>query len=227
MDLRYTTVQRWCIVILVVFFRTIILYLLVILVMRLMGKRQIGQLQPYELVVAIMISDLASVPMQNTGIPLASGIIPILTILIAQIIISFIVFRSNRARKTISGSPVTMIKEGRIIEKNLRRELFTLNDLVEAVRMEGYSDLSEVQEAILETNGELSVYGYDSEPVPYNIILDGRVISQNMEIAGITEKDLEQEIKSQGANAVSQVLICCYFESGKWYTQLKEDKNQS
>lgn len=211
------------------FVRTIILYFLVILVMRLMGKRQIGQLQPYELVVAIMISDLASIPMQNTGIPLSSGIIPILTILAVQIFISLVLFRSNRARRIVSGAPVTMIKEGKIIEKNLKKEIFTLNDLLEAVRIGGFSDISDVREAVLETNGELSVYGYDMPAVPVNIILDGKLIKNNLKIAGISEEYVMEKIASKGADDASQVLLCCYFETDKWYIQLKEagGKNDS
>lgn len=204
------------------FCRTLLLYGLVILVMRLMGKRQIGQLQPYELVVAIMISDLASVPMQNTGIPIASGVIPILTILAAQIGISLLLFRSNKARKILSGTPITMIKEGRILEENLKKEIFNLNDLLEAVHIAGFSDLAQVREAVLETNGELSVYGYDKEPLPINLILDGKLLKHNLKVAGITEKQLHKQIARTGAKDISQILICCYFETNKWYIQRKE-----
>ena len=206
------------------FFRTLLLYGLVILVMRLMGKRQIGELQPYELVVAIMISDLASIPMQNTGVPLVSGIIPILTILAAQLGISLLLFRSNKARRIISGSPVTMIKEGKILEKNLKKEIFHLNDLLEAVRIAGYADLSQVKEATLETNGELTVYGYDVGPIPVHLILDGKVIHDNLELAGVTEKQLNKQIAQVGAKEPSQILLCSYFEGGKWYLQRKEQK---
>lgn len=204
------------------FCRTLLLYGLVILVMRLMGKRQIGQLQPYELVVAIMISDLASVPMQNTGIPIASGVIPILTILAAQIGISLLLFRSNKARKILSGTPITMIKEGRILEENLKKEIFNLNDLLEAVHIAGFSDLAQVREAVLETNGELSVYGYDKEPLPINLILDGKLLRHNLKVAGVTEKELHKQITKVGAKDTSQVLICSYFASNKWYIQRKE-----
>lgn len=206
------------------FFRTILLYGLVILVMRLMGKRQIGELQPYELVVAFMISDLASIPMQNTGVPLASGIVPILTILAAQIGISLLLFRSNKARRILSGTPVTLVKEGRILEENLKKEIFTLSDLLEAVRIAGYTDLSQVREAVLETNGELSVYSYDTLPVPVNVILDGKLLQSNLQVAGITEQQVQTEIAKAGAKDPSQILLCCYFETGKWYIQRKGEK---
>ena len=208
----------------VIFFRTIVLYLIVIIVMRIMGKRQIGELQPYELVVAIMISELASVPMQNTGIPLLSGIIPILTLLAMQIIISIILFGNNRARRIISGTPVKVIEEGRIIEKNLKKEIFTLSDLLEALRIAGYSDLSEIREAILEKSGQLSVYGYDSLPVPVNLIVDGKFIRSNLQTAGVSEQEVYTRIAKFGAADTSQVLLCCIFEGKKWYVQLKEGK---
>jgi len=209
--------------ILVSFFRTMILYVIVIIVMRLMGKRQIGELQPYELVVAIMISDLASIPMQNTGVPLLSGVIPILTILMVQILISLILFKSNRARKIISGTPVSLIKDGIIVEKNLNREIFTLSDLLEAVRIGGYSDLSQVREAILETNGELSIYGYDTEPIPLNIILDGKLAKDNLEPVGITVEEVKKRISQEGAKDISQILLCCVSKD-KWFIQLKGEK---
>jgi len=205
----------------ITFFRTIILYVLVIIVMRLMGKRQIGQLQPYELVVTIMISDLASIPMQNTGIPLISGIIPIITILMMQIFISLVVLKSNKARKAVCGTAVMMIKDGKIIEENLKKEIFSLSDLLESARIEGYIDVSEIREAILETNGQLSVYGYDKMPVPFNVIMDGNYIEENIKSAGITKDRIQDIVSKKGAKDESSVLLCRYFSDGKWYIQLK------
>jgi len=208
------------------FFRTAILYILIIAVMRLMGKRQVGQLQPYELVVTIMISELAAIPMQNTGIPLLSGIIPILSLVALQITISLILQKSNRIRRIISGTPVVMIKEGIIIEENLNKEVFNLSDLLEAVRLEGYTDLSEIKTAMLETNGKLSVYGYDTVHEPLNLILDGKYMDENIISSGKTKEDVISKAKEQGAKNVSRVLLCRYYkdennEGEKWYIQLK------
>ena len=141
---------------LVVFARTLILYVLVVIVMRIMGKRQIGQLQPFELVIAIMISELASVPMQNTGIPLINGIIPILTLLVAQITMSFISLKSTKARGVICGKPSILIENGRINEKELRKEMYTINDLLEQLRIKNFQNIADVEFAILETNGQLA-----------------------------------------------------------------------
>ena len=135
---------------LVTFGRALILYILVVIVMRIMGKRQIGQLQPFELVIAIMISELAAVPMQNTGIPLVYGIIPILTLLILQLLISYLSIKSIRFRALICGKPAILIEKGRIRESELRKEMYTLNDLLEQLRINNCPNVSDVEYAILE-----------------------------------------------------------------------------
>ncbi|HBN86040.1 MAG TPA: hypothetical protein DDZ89_19605, partial [Clostridiales bacterium] len=137
--------------------RTIVLYVIVIIVMRLMGKRQIGELQPYELAVAIMISELATVPMQDTGMPVINGIIPILTILIMQLLVSFISLKSVIIRTIVSGKPVILIERGRVVEENMRKELYTVNELAEQLRIKDIANISQVEFAILETNGQLSI----------------------------------------------------------------------
>ena len=142
---------------LVTFGRALILYILVVIVMRIMGKRQIGQLQPFELVIAIMISELAAVPMQNTGIPLVYGIIPILTLLILQLLISYLSIKSIRFRALICGKPAMLLKKGRIRESELRKEMYTLSDLLEQLRINNCPNVSDVEYAILETSGQLSV----------------------------------------------------------------------
>jgi uncharacterized membrane protein YcaP (DUF421 family) len=168
-------------VLFVVFIRTLILYIVVIIAMRIMGKRQIGQLQPFELAVAIMISDLASVPMQNTGIPLINGIIPILTMLAAQILISFIALKSTKARNIICGRPSILISAGKINEKVFRNELYTLNDLLEQLRNKDIYNIADVEYAILESNGQLSVIPKGSKrnvtPKDLNIIVKNEATS--------------------------------------------------
>ena len=224
----------------VIFFRTLILYSVVILVMRLMGKRQIGQLQPFELVVAIMISDLASIPMQNIGVPLITGLIPIFTLLIAQLSISFILLKSNKARKIICGSPCVLVRNGKIVEDKLRKEMFTLNDLIEAIRIAGYTDVSEVGTAILETNGTLSVFpkakfkvptaqelslSVSEDKVPIDLIIDGKVLDKNLVKAGITKDNLFSAIHGFGANKFKDVLLCSMHDKNNFTVQLKEKIN--
>jgi len=226
----------------VIFFRTIILYLLVILVMRLMGKRQIGQLQPYELVVAIMISDLAAIPMQNISVPLLNGIIPILTLLASQLFISLLLMKNVRIRGIVCGRPTILIHKGKIVEENLRKEMFTLNDLIEAIRICGYSDISEIYTAILETNGTVSVFpkskyknltagdmslSVDDGEISINLIIDGTLLEENLQQAGLSRQELEAEIKKYGARSVKDVLICTVKNKNQFFVQLIEKNNNS
>lgn len=139
------------------FVRTAVLYLLVITILRIMGKRQIGQLQPSELVVAIMVSDLAAIPMQNTGTPIIAGVIPIITLMIMEITLSFFSTKSSKFCRFICGTPSVLIKDGEIMEDEMKRLRFNRNDLLEELRISGCDDVSQVQYAILETNGGLGL----------------------------------------------------------------------
>lgn len=221
----------------ILFFRTLILYTLVILVMRLMGKRQIGQMQPFELVIAIMISDLAAVPMQNIGIPLVSGVYPILTLLAFQLIISFALMKSTNMRSVLCGSPTLLIHKGRIIETNLRREMYTINDLIEAIRINGYGDISEIETAVLETNGTVSVFpkgkykvptagdlslNLPNEEVSINLIIDGKLIMKNIESSNVSIEDFKKELNKFGANSYKDVLLCTIKDNNQLFVQLKD-----
>ncbi|HHV59691.1 MAG TPA: DUF421 domain-containing protein [Clostridiaceae bacterium] len=221
---------------LVAFVRTLILYILVVLVMRLMGKRQAGELQPFEFVAAIMISELAAIPMQNTGIPLINGIIPILTLLFAQIALSLICLKSNIVRGLIYGKPVILIENGRIQEKNLRKEMYTLIDLIEQLRMKNMHNIADVEFAILETTGQISIIPKSQKrpvtpedlniPTKYEgmsltIILDGEVILKNLEKAGLTEDWLQNELKSKGIGSTKDVLYASLDTEGNLFCQEK------
>lgn len=226
---------------LVVFIRTLILYLIVVVVMRIMGKRQIGQLQPFELVVAIMISELAAVPMQNTGVPLVNGIIPILTLLIAQILLSFFSFKSQKARAIICGKPNILIENGKINEANLRKEFYTLNDLLEQLRINNMPNIADVEYAILETNGQLSVLSKSQkrpvnpedinistkyEGLPLDLIIDGRINHKNLGRAYLDEQWLKAELKKLGVDDARDVLFASLDSSGKLYHQKKFDERR-
>lgn len=224
---------------LVVFIRTLLLFSVVIIVMRIMGKRQIGQLQPFELAVAIMISELAAVPMQDTGIPLINGIIPILTLLIAQVIISFVSLKSVKARGVICGRPSILIEKGKIIEENLRKELYTLNDLLEQLRIKDTPNLADVDYAILETNGQLSIIPkadkrplttgdmkipLGTEGLTLDVIIDGTLIHRNLPAAKVDFDWLQRELKKQGVNRISDVLFASVDPTKKLYVQVKESR---
>ena len=141
----------------IVFIRTTILYILVVLVMRLMGKRQIGELQPYEFVITMMISDLASLPMQDSRLPLLLGIVPILTLLLLKTLLSQLQLKSQFTRKIVEGEPSILIYKSKINYKALKSQQINIDELMEEIRLLGYFDLEEIQYAILETNGRISI----------------------------------------------------------------------
>ena len=180
---------------LIIFFRAIVLYILVLVVMRLMGKREIGQLQPFELAIAIMIADLASIPMTDTGVPISNGIVPILGLLLMHLLISIINLKSMKARQIICGKPRILIYRGKIDEEALRKERFTINELQERLRDKNIVNVFDVEFAILETNGQISViekpskrttipddFGIvpDYEGLSYDLVIDGKIMIDNL-----------------------------------------------
>lgn len=221
---------------LIVFTRALILYLVVVVVMRVMGKRQIGQLQPFELAIAIMISELAAIPMQNTGIPLINGIVPIMTLLVAQILMSFLSMKSIKARALICGKPSVLIENGRIREKELRREMYTLNDLLEQLRINSVPNIADVEFAILETNGQLSIIPKSQKrplnprdmniPTSYeglslDLIIDGKVNTDNLRKTKLDEKWLDTEINRLGFSGPEEILFASIDSDGNLYYQKK------
>lgn len=227
---------------LVLMIRTIILYFIVILSVRIMGKRQIGEMQPSELVVAIMISDLASVPMQAIDIPLIAGIIPVFTLIVSEVILAFISLKSKTLRRIISGEPNVVIYQGHVNENELRRQRFNLNDLLEQLRISGYPNLSEIEAAVLETNGQLSVIPKSgSRPVtikdlnikneeknglPFMLISDGILNLSELERSGKDEKWLKSQIKNKGAVSYNEVFIASFDINGNFYFQKKGESDK-
>lgn len=221
---------------LLVIIRTIILYAATVLLLRVMGKRQIGQLQPYELVVIIMISELAAIPMQNTGIPLLSGLIPIFILVAAQVTLSYISLKSERARGVICGTPSIVIENSRIVEDELRRLRLNLNDLLEQLRLKNVSDISDVEYAILETSGQLSVIlksekrpvepqdlkiSPQYEGLPITLIIDGQVIKENLKKVDLDIVWLQNELGKYGIKNVKDVFFASLDAHKQLYYQLK------
>ena len=178
--------------------RTVILYLILIFVIRMMGKRQVGQMEPSEFVVTMLVANLASIPMQDGGIPLYSGLVPVLIVLGMELFLSGCSLRSVRVRKWLCGKPVILIDNGNILQNNLRRTGVTLDELTSHLREKDVLDLSSVQFAILETNGNLSVFPYPKEKpaaardvgvmvrqqfLPVTIIEDGSLLRANLSVA--------------------------------------------
>lgn len=202
--------------------RTILLYLVLIFCVRVMGKRQIGQMEPSEFVVTMLVANLASIPMQDGGIPLFSGVVPILTVLGMELVLSGLVLRSLSVRKLLCGKPVILIENGNILRDNLRRTRVTLDELTCHLRQKDILDLRAVQYAILETSGEVSVFPYPKERpasakeagiavksqyLPMTIIEDGIVCRENLIRAGKDENWLRRVLQTHQVTAKETFLL--------------------
>ncbi len=210
---------------LIIFFRTLILYLSVITSLRIMGKRQLGELQPSELVVAIMISDLASVPMQDIDIPILTGIIPVLTLIMAEVLLSYLALKFKWARKVITGQPSIVIYNGKIIESELRKLRFNLDDLISELRFNGSADIRDVEVAIVETSGKLSIIekkksGGDGA-VPYMVISDGTVNEEELKRSGYSLSVIKKKLEKKGIKSIKKVFIASLSDDGELFVQEK------
>lgn len=221
---------------LIVFFRSIVLYIIVLIVMRLMGKREIGQLQPFELAIAIMIADLAAVPMAETGIPISNGIIPILGLLVMHLIISFLNLKSMKIREILCGKPAILIYRGKIDEKVLKKERFTLNELQERLRSSNVVNLGDVEYAILETSGQVTVIQKpekrtttpkdfnimpEYEGIPYDLVVDGKVMYNNLKIIGKDYNWLKKQVNKFNMEP-EEALIITFDGGNQIFCQKKE-----
>lgn len=203
------------------YFRTLFLHAVLIGVIRLMGKRQIGQMEASEFVVTMLVADLAAIPMQDSGIPLLSGLIPIFTVLGVELVISWLCLHNIRLRKILCGKPVILMENGKILQQNLRKTQITLDELTSLLRDKDILDLQQVQYAILETSGRLSVFPYPEEKpasakeagiqvgshsLPMTIISDGTLIEKNLRLA---QKDAAwvQKVLKQKKAAISDTWL--------------------
>lgn len=216
----------------IVFIRTAILYTIVVIVMRLMGKRQIGELQPYEFVITIMISDLASLPMQDTRFPLLLGIVPIVTLLLLKMLLSQIQLKSQYLRKIIDGEPTILIYKGKLNYQSLKTQQINIDELMEELRLLGYFDLTDIQAAILETNGKISILPSNSkgnntnkEPLLAKIIIsDGKINKNSLTSINKDKKWVENTLKNHNISSMKDVLIAMYDTDGKFTYQLYDEK---
>lgn len=221
------------------FLRTVILYFLIMAGLRLMGKRQIGELEPSELVLTMMLSDLATVPMQNYGIPLLSGVIPILTLLSLSMLLSELSLCSIRFRRLLCGSPTVLIDRGKLRQDAMRRNRFTIDELLEELRGQGICDLNDVKYAILENSGQLSVLPWpeaqppsakdldkkvpDSVSLPVILVNDGRLITRNLEKCKKSEEWVTKQVQRQGLANYRDVFLLTIDGSEKIYCLPKEN----
>lgn len=226
----------------VVSIRTAILYLLVVLTMRLMGKRQIGELQPYEFVITIMISDLASLPMQDARLPLLQGIIPIITLLFLKTILTQIGLKFQYTRKLVDGEPCILICKGKINYSTLKKQQLNIDELLEELRLANYFNLDEIQYAILENDGQMSILPVDynsskasdasfknnSEEnfqkadvkLPKVLISDGKINKNSLTAMNKDEKWILNLLKDYNISSIKHVLIALYDTEGNFKFQL-------
>lgn len=220
------------------FLRTIILYFLVMLGLRLMGKRQIAELEPSELVLTMLISDLAAVPMQDFGIPLLAGIIPIMTLLALALLLSQLFLHNLKFRNLFCGTPSLLIRNGEVQQEELRKNRYTLDELLEELRGQGISSIRDVKYAVLENSGKLSVLPRsgaqpptadrlgleetDDVTLPVILINDGRILSRNLDGCGKDLSWLQQALKERQLSSPKEVFLLTLDEQGHVFCIKKE-----
>jgi len=204
-----------------------------------MGKKQVGELEPAELVVVFLLSELASIPMQDMNLPLMSSVIPIATLISLEILLSALILKSRFLRKVLQGTPSILINKGELVEREMRRQRYNIDELMEQIRREGYSDIREVEYAILENSGKISVIpsargkaltapdmNIEGKPgaLPFIVIADGKVAKTGLKLSGITQDELMKILKKKGIDRPSEVFIATMDSMGEFHFQKKERK---
>ena len=219
--------------------RTVLFHMVLIVTVRLLGKRQIGEMEPSEFVVTMLLANLATIPMEEPERSILHGLVPIALVIAAEMLMAFLMFRSIRVRRLLCGKPVILIENGRILEKNLRQTHVNLDELTMHLREQEIFDLSEVKFAILETNGQLSTLLYAKDrpasamdagirasetELPVTLISDGNLMRENMEIAKRDEMWIKKELQKRNC-ALSEVLLMTVDRTGKVYFVKKREKS--
>nr|WP_300091044.1 DUF421 domain-containing protein [Sedimentibacter sp.] len=201
--------------------RSVILYSILLISMRIMGKGELGELQPFDLVVSLMLAELAVMPMEDLGAPLVHGFMAIAVIMFLQCFISYVTLKSNKARKIICGTPTIIIDHGQFNTKDMNKLRINVNDVLGQMRLKGYYSVEDIDYLIMETNGEMSIIAPEEEPgkrckrIPIAVILDGEIMYKNMEKFNISESDLQRELKKNKFKS-RQVLYCYVDEEDKF-----------
>ena len=188
-------------------YRTVVLYLCLFGAMRLVGKRQLGQMEPTEFVVTMLVANLASIPIENPDIPVHHGISAIVSVVVLEMVFSTASLHCIRFRRILCGKPVILIENGHILYQNLRRSRVTLDELTGQLRLKDVLDISTVRFAILETNGSLSVFPYPAQSLPVTVICDGRLMKNNLRIAGKDSVWLQKTLKQHHATQEETLLL--------------------
>ncbi len=213
---------------LIVFFRALILYAVVFFVIRLMGKKELSKVQPFELAIIILISDLASAPMSSRGISIFDGIVPIVTLLVAYIIFTLLIRSSNKVQDVVCGTLSIIIKDGKIVEEELSKLQYTISDIMEQLRQKDVFKIQDVKCAMIETNGTLNVIKNTDNMnfIPLNIIEDGKVSDNNIKLLNMNYEDVEKLVKKNNLK-VEDILVGTMDENSKFIYQLKGEVNKN
>lgn len=216
--------------------RATIIYLLVLVVFRLMGKRQIGQMQPFELVLTLVIADLATIPMTETSVPIIHGVVPLITLVVVHFFLTFFSKKSNKVGEFINGKPIVIMNPNGVDYKSLKELDITIDDLFEAIRTAGYFSLEEVQYAIMETNGTVNVLpksafapvinkdlniNLEESNLPVTLVSEGNLMKENLLISGLKEEDVKNIIKNAKIKSLKDVLVATIDKTGNVYIQEK------
>ena len=212
---------------LILFLRAVLLYLFILFILRMTGKRQIADLQPFDLIITMAIADLASTAISDTNIPLLYSVVPILALYLVQQAVAFLSLRSRRFRTFVCGSPLLLVREGVLQEGILRQANYTVSDLGDHLRAGGVFDMRSVRYAILETNGTLSVLEKPAadQPQPklsYMLILDGELCPTALKHLHISPNALDALLKQHGVRDAADVFYLQYLGDGSLRLQLKE-----
>ena len=210
---------------LIVFFRALILYAVVFLVIRLMGKRELSKVQPFELAIIILIADLASAPMSARGMSIFDGIVPIITLLIMYIVFTLIIKTNTKVQDVVCGSISVIIENGKIVEEEFNKLEYTIPDLMSQLRENNVFKIQDVKYAILETNGNLDVITYNDsiESLPLNVVEDGCMVKNNITILKMKEEEIERLIYKNKLK-LEEILVATIDEKGNFIYQLKKSK---
>lgn len=217
--------------------RTFIIYCVVSLCVRLMGKRQLGELQPGELVITILISEIAAIPIEDNTVPIINSVIPLMLLVSFEIINSLIDRRSVKFRYWTEGNPVTIIRNGELLQKELKALRFTINDVLSGLRQKDVFDIEDVEYAVVETNGTLSVLlKPDKRPatpktvgktekdtgMPCTVVIDGKIIESTFQDCGVTKEEVLRKVQRETDN-IENILLMTVDKSKKYNIILKKE----
>lgn len=213
----------------IIFIRSLATFVVLLIVMRLMGKRQIGEMQPFELVLTLLIAELACIPMADISVPLVYGIAAILAVFILHQLLSVIEQTSRAAKRIISGKPSLVLNKNGVDFAELRRNNMDVEDLIESMRSAGYYSLDDLDYAIFESNGKLSAkekidYDRKKTALPVLLIGEGKIIKKNLALIGKDEKWVLDRVKDKGVNKIKDVGVMTIDGSGKVYFQKENEK---